>query len=81
MTTEFYAESELFKSPPPSDLPLPNFGKCSGKNTIIMNESYKSNHGKRNVKEAESVIATDRATVAQSRPCASDVQQSLRTNT
>jgi len=67
MTTEFYAESELFQSPPPSDLPLPNFGKCSDKN--IMNDPYKSNHGKRNViEEAESVITDDRASIAQTRP-------------
>ena len=79
MTTEFYAESELFQSPPPSDLPLPNFGKCSDKN--IMNDPYKSDDGKRNVKEAESVIADDRASIAQSRPCAPDVQESLRTDT
>lgn len=48
-----------------------------------MNESYKSDDGKRNViEEAENVIADDRASIAQTRPRAkSDVQQSLRTNT
>lgn len=60
---------------------LPNFRKCSDKN--IMNDPYKSDDGKRNViEEAESVIADDRASIAQTRPRAkSDVQQSLRTNT
>lgn len=47
-----------------------------------MNESYKSNHDKGNEQEAKSVIADDRANIAQKRPRAkSDVQQSLRTNT
>ena len=59
MSKKIYSESKLFQSPSPSDLSLPNFGKCSDKNTIIMNESYKSNHGERN-EEAESVIASER---------------------
>lgn len=56
----FFAESFMFQSPDPSELPVPNF-EASSKNTIIMPRSYKSIDGEDNVgttvEEASTIVA------------------------